>query len=151
MASRKTPGTSASLWRIDCGRYGKLRRCCGHCLSAAKGTSTSCGVLSHLDALRQIFFAGDRVVPPSPLPCSTGLLTVRHSVKFPVRLVRERSAGGQLTASDYSARATAFKHYRCHFCRILQHDVQRVSRAAPWAASGVGSGGNWFLSPLPSF
>lgn len=87
VATKKTPTTSASLWRIDCGRHGKLSGCCEHCLSAAKGTPTSCSFLSHLDALRQILFLDDRVVPPSARPCSTGLLIVRHSVKFPVRLV----------------------------------------------------------------
>lgn len=87
VASRKTPSTSASLWRIDCGQHGKLSRCCEHCLSAAKGTSTSCGVLSHLDALRQSSFMVTESCLPSARPCSTGLLIVRHSVKFPVRLV----------------------------------------------------------------
>lgn len=87
VASRKTPSTSASLWRIDRGRHGKLSGCCAHCLSAAKETSTSCGVLSHLDALRQSSFLVTESCLPSARPCSTGLLIVRHSVKFPVRLV----------------------------------------------------------------
>lgn len=88
VATRDQPSTSASLWanrsRVTRQAERLLRTLP---LSAAKGTSTSCRVLSHLNASRQIFFLADRVVPHSARPCSTGSLTVRHSVKFPLRLV----------------------------------------------------------------
>lgn len=125
VVAAKPSRTSASLWRIDRERHGKLSGCCAHCLFVAKGTSTSCGVLSHLNALRQILFLAEGVVPHSARAGSTGLPTIRHSVKFPERLVGEkRSAGGQLAASEYSSWAPASTRHRSHFCRILQNGVQ---------------------------
>lgn len=98
VVAEKPSRTSALLWRIGCGRYGRLSGCCAHCLSAAKGASTSFGVLSHLNALRQILFLAEGVVPHSARPSSTGLPTIRHSVKFPERLAGD--AGEEEAQAD---------------------------------------------------
>lgn len=93
VASRTQPSITASPWRLDRGRHGKLSGCCAHCLSPLpKEHRRHAVVLSHLNALRQILFLADRVEPRPARPCWTGLLTIRHSVKFPLRVVEAEGA-----------------------------------------------------------